>query len=181
MSKRNRQARALSSTQNECWKTPPSLVNLCLNIHGVTEFDLDPATLERNIPARNHYTPKDDGLKQPWEGKVFCNPPYSRGKIDKFLTKAVREVDRADTILVLPVDTSTKWFHEILVPHTKLILFTKGRVAFINNKVGTGKGLRPTMLVLVGEHWDIPAVKSRIRQWNSEGNLPEVYHLEHRS
>jgi hypothetical protein len=29
------------------------------------------------VPARHYYTAEDDGLAQPWEGLVWCNPPYS--------------------------------------------------------------------------------------------------------
>lgn len=29
------------------------------------------------IPAARYYTKADDGLSQPWEGRVWMNPPYS--------------------------------------------------------------------------------------------------------
>jgi phage N-6-adenine-methyltransferase len=44
------------------------------------EFDLDVAAPPGGvpwIPARHHYTEDDDGLAQPWQGVVWCNPPYS--------------------------------------------------------------------------------------------------------
>ena len=43
-------------------------------------FDLDVAAPDRgapNVTAWKHYTVADDGLLQPWEGLVWCNPPYS--------------------------------------------------------------------------------------------------------
>lgn len=43
-------------------------------------FDLDvcapPGGIEW-IPAARHYTQADDGLSQPWDGRVWMNPPYS--------------------------------------------------------------------------------------------------------
>lgn len=56
------------------WYTPPWVFEGL----GVT-FDLDVAAPPGGlpwIPARRHYTIVDDGLDQPWEGLVWCNPPY---------------------------------------------------------------------------------------------------------
>lgn len=44
------------------------------------EFDLDVAAPPGgpwHVPAKRYYTAEDDGLTQPWEGLVWCNPPYS--------------------------------------------------------------------------------------------------------
>jgi len=43
-------------------------------------FDLDVAAPDGgapNVPADAYYTVADDGLAQPWHGRVWCNPPYS--------------------------------------------------------------------------------------------------------
>lgn len=52
-------------------------------------FDTDPAhpPYETSVPCKKYYTEADDGLAQPWEGLVWCNPPYSKPKpwIEKFL------------------------------------------------------------------------------------------------
>ena len=56
------------------WLTPPEW------IHALGPFDLDPcAPIECPWPtAARHYTMLDNGLMQPWEGFVWCNPPYGR-------------------------------------------------------------------------------------------------------
>ena len=44
------------------------------------EFDLDVAAPPGgpwHVPAKRYYTAEDDGLSQPWDGLVWCNPPYS--------------------------------------------------------------------------------------------------------
>lgn len=43
-------------------------------------FDLDvaaPVGGPLHVPADRYYTAADDGLVQPWDGLVWCNPPYS--------------------------------------------------------------------------------------------------------
>src|SRR5688500_7536711 len=46
-------------------------------------FDLDlaaPPGGPWHVPAVRYYTAEDDGLAQPWDGLVWCNPPYSAMK-----------------------------------------------------------------------------------------------------
>lgn len=47
---------------------------------GIT-FDIDvcaPPSGIPWIPATRYFTKEDDGLSQPWEGRVWMNPPYSK-------------------------------------------------------------------------------------------------------
>jgi len=56
--------------------TPDYIVNPARFTLG--HFDLDPAGSDNyahTIGARNHYTQEQDGLKQPWYGNVWLNPP----------------------------------------------------------------------------------------------------------
>ena len=44
-------------------------------------IDLDPASCaEANkiVQAKQFYSQRDDGLKQPWFGRIWLNPPYGR-------------------------------------------------------------------------------------------------------
>lgn len=41
------------------------------------KFTLDVAAAPHNAKAPSYYTRDDDGLTQPWMGRVWCNPPYS--------------------------------------------------------------------------------------------------------
>jgi hypothetical protein len=66
----------------EVWLTPPHI------IQSLGNFDLDPcASIDRPWDtAAHHYTVEDDGLIQPWFGRVWCNPPYGP-KMGGFLSK----------------------------------------------------------------------------------------------
>ena len=46
-------------------------------IANLGEFDLDPCGLQFHKTAKNIITLPMDGLKEPWKGKVWLNPPYS--------------------------------------------------------------------------------------------------------
>ncbi len=81
------------------------------------KFDLDPCSnLESTYTAIHHFYENQDGLAKKWYGKVFCNPPYSQGNIPKWISKAILEITRKGhcklIIMLLPSDTSTKWFHQ---------------------------------------------------------------------
>ncbi len=55
----------------------PDAVIACLGA-----IDLDPSSNSReipNVPAARHYTAQDNGLVQPWDGRVFLNPPFGPG------------------------------------------------------------------------------------------------------
>ena len=65
------------ATTSDEWYTPRWL----FDASGIT-FDTDVcAPVDpgfRTCPARRYLTAVDDGLVTPWEGVVWCNPPYSR-------------------------------------------------------------------------------------------------------
>lgn len=94
-------------------------------------FDLDPASgAEDRAHAETVYTEQDDGLRQDWFGTVWCNPPFSDK--EAWLSKAVAEHRQGNTdlvLLLLPVDTSTGWFHEHVV-EASVVWFKDGRLSF---------------------------------------------------
>lgn len=78
------------------WYTPSPFVESARHLMG--GIDLDPASHEeanRTVKATRYFTAKDNGLWQPWSGRVFLNPPG--GLVNEFWCKLVLEagVDQA--------------------------------------------------------------------------------------
>jgi len=74
---------------------------------------------------------KFDGLAAEWEGdRIFVNPPYSQIPKEAFIRRGFEESQKGKLIVMLiPASTSTKIFHEVILPHAK-IEFVKGRIPF---------------------------------------------------
>lgn len=111
----------------ETWLTPPEY------IEALGPFDLDPAT-PPEMPwntAANRYTKKDNGLIQPWYGRVWLNPPYGRKGMDEWLKKMV---SHGNGIALVYASTDVEWFDHIW--EADALLFKRGRVKFYDE---TGK------------------------------------------
>lgn len=107
------------------WYTPQPVIATLLDALGRTRFDLDPASPSRSgpVPARIRYTREDDGLAQPWRGLTFLNPPF-RPTLLPWIRKAAGEsaAGNADVVALLPVRTSTRWWHDFVGQTDHLIL-----------------------------------------------------------
>jgi len=103
------------------WLTPPAL------LQALGPFDLDPcAPINRPWPtAAHHFTVVDDGLRQPWQGFVWLNPPYSN-----LATWMGRLADHGDGIALLFARTETGLWQDHIWPHATELLFLRGRVRF---------------------------------------------------
>lgn len=114
------------------WATPKDLYDL---LDKEFNFDFDPCPLNPNF----------DGLEIIWGLRNYCNPPYSQKLKEAFIRKAFEQAQKGRlSVMLLPVSTSTKIFHEVIYPNAE-IRFLKGRVKFVgintfgklvNNKCG---------------------------------------------
>jgi site-specific DNA-methyltransferase (adenine-specific) len=112
-------------------------------------FDFDPCPLNDGP-----IDPSADGLKIEWGQRNFVNPPYSRGLKDAFVVKALEQSKAGKLcVLLLPVSTSTKLFHDIIQPNADEIRFVRGRIKFIGvntkgERVTTKAGMHDSMVVI---------------------------------
>jgi hypothetical protein len=125
--------------------TPPEIVA------AVGPFDLDPcaAVDQPWATARYQYTVLDDGLRKPWFGFVWCNPPFGR-VITQWLS---RLADHDHGIGLVPARTETRWFIEQVWRRAMGVLFLHGRLRFHhrNGQPATSSIGTPIGLVAYGQ------------------------------
>ena len=106
------------------WATPKDFYD---TLNKEFNFDFDPCPL-----CYEEITPEKDGLLVDWGWSNYVNPPYSRKLKEAFVIKAIEESKKGKLcVILLPVSTSTKLFHEHIQPNAKEIRFVKGRIKFL--------------------------------------------------
>ena len=113
---------SIAVTSDDCYT--PRWVFDAMGLH----FDLDVAAPPGgpwHVPCDRYYTAEDDGLTQPWEGLVWCNPPYSSATA--WVQRWLRHDRGCFMAIVLP---QVRW--------TKPLIQGSDAVAFTG--VGTGNG-----------------------------------------
>lgn len=127
------------------WLTPPEI------LQELGPFDLDPcAPIKRPWPtAAEHYTIEDNGLAQPWHGRVWCNPPYG--------LEAARWLDRlarhGNGIALIFARTETRMFFEHVWRRADAVLFIEGRLHFhhVDGRRAAANSGAPSCLIAYGD------------------------------
>ena len=116
------------SSKSELWETPQDLFDKLDQEFG---FSLDVCATQENAKCQKFYTPEQDGLKMPWEGTVWCNPPYGR-QVGQWVRRALFASASGNTVvMLLPARTDTRWFHEYIYRRTNVeVRFLRGRLHF---------------------------------------------------
>lgn len=139
--------------------TTRETLDWCKRTAGVDAFDMDAAACDEAHCAPKWYSIREDGLKHPWNGRVWCNPPFS--DIGPWVRKAWREQKRCEVISMLLPATRTEqpWWQEHVEPyrdqsHTTRFLktyFLPGRTkfGFPGNREAVGVGSPPFTCVLL--------------------------------
>jgi len=134
-----------SKMKSDTWLTPPHI------LAALGPFDLDPCCppVMPWATAAKQYTAVDDGLVQPWFGRVWLNPPYSRGAV-KWLRKMAQH--GRGTALTF-ARTETRWFIDYIWNAAHGVLFLHGRLNFCDagGKPGVANGGAPSCLIAYGE------------------------------
>lgn len=130
--------------KNDEWLTPPEI------IRALGEFDLDPcAPVVRPWEmAKHHYTALDDGLRHPWHGRVWMNPPYGLEAAEWLARLAAH----GNGIALIFARTETKMFFEYVWQKADAVLFIEGRLHFhyVDGSRAAANSGAPSCLIAYG-------------------------------
>jgi hypothetical protein len=156
-----------NSKRETRWLTPPSLVQQ------LGRFDLDPCGAPGHVLAARTYLLEngDDGLSDPWDGRVWLNPPYGREQ-EPFL---LRLAEHGNGIALIFAAVETRVFEQLVWAHADAVLFLRGRIKFLdaNGKEARTNAGKPSVLVAYGQENVEALRRSRI-----PGVLIPVAHTE---
>lgn len=119
-------------TIRDLWRTPKQVFEY---YNRRFKFSCDVAASEKNALCVDFLDFEDDALNSQWFSSNWCNPPYS--DISPWVYKAIEQCEGKGrlTVMLLPSDTSVKWFREAFEYCTECH-FISGRLAFINEETG---------------------------------------------
>lgn len=120
----------LGSSESDEWYTPGEYIEAARRVLGA--IDLDPASCSAAnevVRASSFYTIDEDGLTQPWNGRVWMNPPYGNA-VGLFVSKLVESYNDGSVtgaILLTAARLETRWFAPLF---DHLLCFPSRRVKF---------------------------------------------------
>ena len=144
---------AFNSGNNE-WYTPKEYIDAARSVMG--GIDLDPASNEianRIVQANTYYSVENDGLSQPWAGRIWMNPPYAGELIPRFCEKLLTHTLNGEikqAIILVNNATETTWFNT-LIDIASAIVFPRSRVKFYTPDGKTGAPLQGQAVIYVGD------------------------------
>lgn len=133
----------LFSSNTDDWPTPQDFYD---RLDAEFNFTLDVCSSTANHKAPTFYAldhpdpARRDGLNRNWAadahdttgttGSIWMNPPYGKG-IDQWMTKAHEAAQAGATVVCLvPVRTSTHWWHDTVLATGAEVRYVRGRLTF---------------------------------------------------
>jgi hypothetical protein len=155
-----------NTQNNDEWLTPPDI------LRALGPFDLDPcAPVERPWDmAGAHYTVDDNGLIQPWDGRVWLNPPYGKETFRWLERLAAHK----SGIALIFARTETRGFHSEIWAKAQAVFFFKGRLRFhyVSGERGSTANA-PSCLVAYSQR-DVEKIADAVQRGDISGRLVKI-------
>lgn len=120
----------------DAMQTPKYIINW---LNDRYHFDIDLAASDEHHLFDQYLTKDNDATKKNWRPygtSGFCNPPYSRGNIEKFITKAIQQSKIGFvTAMLIPELNGEARTRDIMTYPRKIYHFDK-RINFIHPVTG---------------------------------------------
>lgn len=129
-----------SPVDADTWLTPRYILTQ------LGTFDLDPcaAACNPHWVSDGAMTILEDGLRQPWHGRVFMNPPFSKTSL-----WLERHAEHGIGISLVPATVESQVWRKHVWTKSMAILMLHGRTRFCNpdGSATTGRPLRSVALI----------------------------------
>jgi len=130
---------AYHQSMSDEWFTPIEIIESARAVLG--EIDLDPASCPKaneTVRATHFFSQRVDGLLQPWGGRVWMNPPYSRAA-SAFADKLVAEYGGGaitEAVALFNANSMTSLWFDCIYSRASALLVTRGRLQFVPGDPG---------------------------------------------
>jgi hypothetical protein len=135
--------------QGNEWYTPDEYLEAARTALGA--IDLDPASCaiaQRRVRARVWHNEKANGLKKPWSGRVFLNPPFDDpGPWVARLLEAHKRGKVSAAVVITNNCTETAWGQALLTTPGVALCFPSSRISFHKPDGSRGTGNRYAQIV----------------------------------
>jgi hypothetical protein len=157
---------------NNEWFTPPEYIESARTVMGA--IDCDPASndfAQNVVQATRYFTVENNGLIQPWTGRVWMNPPYSSKYIRPFIDKLIGHVIAGEVTQAITLTQSNcdcRWFHKAAAVCSAICL-TRGRVKFYDAKGTPSTPTHGHCFMYFGDRWQSFADEFSQYGWIARG------------
>lgn len=162
----------LQDSGNTEWYTPSDIIEAARVTMGGIDFDpFSCETANKTVDAKRFFTKECDGFSQNWDGRVWCNHPFSRSNNSRIFDKAIGEYEKGNASSICMItfaSTSEKWFVKSLrFPQC----FLHGRTNYFDIHQKKVKGVtKGSVVTYIGKD-----VNSFYNNFNSLGTVKVPY------
>ena len=138
------------------WFTPAHVVAAARDALGGA-IDLDPASCSRanqTVRATKFFTKEDDGLAQDWRGTIWLNPPFTKGLVDRFISKLVTEPGVTAWVALTSNTTEARWAQKLFA-HADVVCLPNERLSFYGPDAHPAKNGKPLQGQMIAARFNL--------------------------